>query len=147
MKSLILAFALLFSVATTTAFANETTVTPQVLKSFKSSFGTAKEVAWTVTQNFYKVDFQLDGQYATAYYLSDGSLGALTRNVTMAQLPVMLQAGIKKTYDQYWISELFEVTTESNTQYFITLENGNEKVVLQSTSGLNWANYTKTKKN
>jgi len=146
MKSLIIAFSLLLSVATTSSFANETTVTPKVLKSFNSTFNNAKQVAWTVTESFYKADFEMNGQYVTAFYLSDGTMAALTRNITLAQLPVTLQADLKNNYDGYWVSDLFELTTENSTQYYITVENGSEKVVLKSASNINWTSYKKDKK-
>jgi hypothetical protein len=146
MKSLIIAFTLLFSVVTKPGFANETTVTPLVLSSFNATFSSAKEVEWTVSESFYKAQFVLNGQHVTAYYLSDGSMTALTRNITLAQLPVTLQANLQKEYNGYWISDLFELTTENNTQYYITVENGNEKVVLQSASNHNWTGYQKLKK-
>ena len=146
MKSLLIAFTLLFSVVTQSSFANEKTVTPVVLKSFNNSFSAAKEVAWTVSENFYKAQFILDGQYITAFYLSDGSMEALTRNITVAQLPLTLQVDLKKEYNNYWVSDLFEITTESSTQYYITLENGGEKVVLKSSATLSWTAYQKAKK-
>ncbi|MEO6069185.1 MAG: hypothetical protein ABIN57_11485 [Chitinophagaceae bacterium] len=145
MKSLIIAFTLLLSVATTSVFAAEKAVSPLVLKSFNNTFNTATQVAWTVTESFYKATFEINGQYVTAFYLSDGSMAAVTRNISRAQLPVTLQADLAK-YPDMWLSDLFELTTENNTQYYITLENGTDKVVLKSASNLSWTAYQKEKK-
>jgi hypothetical protein len=73
-------------------------------------------------------------------------MAAITRNITLAQLPVTLQAGIKKDYEKYWVSELFEITSEGATQYYVTLENADEKVVLKSASAMDWNKFQKARK-
>ncbi|HVG40787.1 MAG TPA: hypothetical protein VM888_04170, partial [Chitinophagaceae bacterium] len=121
MKSLLIAVTLFFTVLTTSSLAADKTVNPVVLKSFNNTFTSAKDVAWTITESFFKAQFQLNGQYITAFYLSDGSMVGLSRNITVAQLPITLQADLKKSYNDYWVSDLFEVTTEGSTEYYITL--------------------------
>jgi hypothetical protein len=146
MKSLLIAVTLFFTVLTTSSLAADKTVNPVVLKSFNNTFTSAKDVAWTITESFFKAQFQLNGQYITAFYLSDGSMVGLSRNITVAQLPITLQADLKKSYNDYWVSDLFEVTTEGSTEYYITIESGSEKSILKSTSNLGWTAYQKTKK-
>ena len=146
MKLLIISFVLAFSVFSQNTLANETKVAPVVLKSFEQQFASAKEVDWTVSSNFYKAHFVMNDQHITAFYDNDGTLLALTRNITSVQLPVTLQAELKKNYEQFWISELFEMNTESGTEYYVTLENADVKVVLKSTSHSTWSNFQKTKK-
>lgn len=131
----------LFSQAETPTEINAT-----VLQSFQSTFKGAKEVDWTISTAYVKAQFALDGQYINAFYTNDGEMIALTRNITANQLPVMLQANLKKQCENFWITELFELTNEEGTSYYVTLENADNKVILQSSSNKEWKSYKKSRK-
>ncbi|MBL7708536.1 MAG: hypothetical protein JNJ86_05665 [Chitinophagaceae bacterium] len=143
MKKIILMLAI--TISTLSAFAGEE-VNPRVLASFKSEFASAKEVAWTVTADYFKAEFTFNGQYVNAFYNTDGELMGLTRNITSLELPMNLQASLKKSYEDFWISDLFEITRSNNTGYYITLENADTKIVLKATAGEDWSVYKKVKK-
>jgi hypothetical protein len=64
----------------------------------------------------------------------------------LIDLPISLQSSLKKGYEGYWISDLFEVSNNEGTNYYITMENADSKVVLKSTSGGNWNNFKKLAK-
>ncbi|GAB4093106.1 hypothetical protein [Flaviaesturariibacter terrae] len=123
-----------------------TEVTPAVLESFQNTFGNAREVTWNSSREFYTAKFTLDGQYINAYYNSGGELIALTRNITVSQLPVLLQAALKKESKDSWITELFEYATDEGTFYYATLENADMKITLRSGDKSEWATYTKVAK-
>lgn len=123
-----------------------TDVTPAVIQSFKSTYGQATEVNWSITDNFYKADFVLNGQYATVYYDCDGRFMATTRNITSLQLPITLQASLRKEYSDFWISELFELTNNEGTSYYVTLHKADTKITLKSASHSEWASFQKTSK-
>lgn len=146
MKPLLIALTLLATVITTSSFASETTVAPSVLKSFKNQFTTAQEVDWTVTKTLYKAQFSINGQYAIAYYEADGTMVAVTRNISSTQLPIALQGKLQKNCENHWISDLFEVTNEEGTTYYVTLENADEKIVMKSSNNTNWNNFKKLHK-
>lgn len=120
-------------------------VNSKVLKSFQSSFKTATDVDWTVSENFYKADFSLNGQYVAAYYDEAGQLIALTRNISSVQLPIALQTDLKKDHEGYWISDLFELANEQGTTYYVTLETADTKLILKS-AGAGWTRYEKQRK-
>lgn len=143
MKKIILILAI--TISTLSAFAGEE-VNPRVLASFKNEFASAKEVAWTVTADYFKAEFTFNGQYVNAFYNTDGELMGLTRNITSLELPMNLQASLKKTYEEFWISDLFEITRSNSTGYYITLENADTKIVLKATVGEDWSVYKKAKK-
>jgi hypothetical protein len=145
MKKFFFTLAILFSLASLSSFANETTVTPTVLESFKSSFKTAQDVNWSVVQNIYKANFTMNGQHISAFYDEKGEMIALSRNITSMQLPISLQTGLKQKYEGLWITDLFEVANESGTFYYITLEDADTKLVLKSTES-GWATYQKQRK-
>jgi phosphotransferase system HPr-like phosphotransfer protein len=70
---------------------------------------------------------------------------ALTRNISSLQLPIALQAELKKNYDAYWISDVMETATEEGTSYYITLETADAQVILKS-SGDTWNTFKKQRK-
>lgn len=121
-------------------------ITPQVVKSFQQTFTNAKDVVWTISPNFYKAEFVLNGQAVTAFYNHQGNLTAITRNITSLQLPIMLQTEIKKDYANYWISDLFELSNDNGTEYYLTVEDGDSKIVLKSIDHTSWSTYSKTRK-
>ncbi|HEX6334962.1 MAG TPA: hypothetical protein VFZ78_12090, partial [Flavisolibacter sp.] len=96
-------------------------VSREALESFKSSFKSATEVTWTVTDEYYKASFSMNGQYITAYYRHEGELIAMTRNMSSLQLPINLQASLRQDYEKFWISELFELANNEGTTYYVTL--------------------------
>jgi hypothetical protein len=145
MKKILFTLTILLSLASFSSFANEETVTPGVLQSFKSSFKNAQDVNWSVVQNFYKANFVMNGQHVAAFYDASGELVALSRNISSVQLPISLQTGLKQRYQGFWISDLFEVANDSGTSYYVTLENGDTKLVLKSTEN-GWATFQKQRK-
>jgi len=146
MKPLLIALTILASVFTKSSFANDEKISPVVLQAFQKTFTTAKQVEWTESNNMYKAQFDLSGQIVSAYYSEDGTMLALVRNITSLQLPLALQANMKKDYADHWVTDLFEITNEAGTHYYVTLENADSKVVLKSTSTTNWSTYQKSKK-
>ncbi|MGZ8543907.1 MAG: hypothetical protein ACXWV0_01360 [Flavisolibacter sp.] len=147
MKRLVLTLTLALSLISFSSFAkDDVVVSPAALQSFKNAFKTATEVNWTAGENFFKADFSMNGQYVSAFYNAEGYMIALTRNISSLQLPITLQASLKNNFDQYWISELFEVANEEGTAYYITLENADTKMVMKSSAGTDWSTYKKVRK-
>ena len=136
---------LAIAVSTLNAFAGDVNVNQKVLDAFKTEFASAKEVEWTVGENYYKATFNYNGKYVFAFYSENGELIGLTRYLSPADLPLALQANLKKNYEGYWVSDLFEASKNDGTNYYITLENADSKTVLKS-SGNNWSVHNKIKK-
>ena len=144
MKRLLVTLTIALSFISLSSFANDE-VSPSAVKSFNTSFKNATEVKWTVTDNYFKADFALNGQYVSAFYDADGKMIALTRNISSLQLPIALQADLKKDYDCYWISDVLEVANDEGTSYYITLETADERMTLKS-SGDSWTTFKKQRK-
>lgn len=143
MKKMILTLAIV--VSTLSVFATDANVNQQVLDAFKTEFSTAKEVEWSVTANYYKATFNYNGKYVFAYYNETGELLGLTRYISPSDLPLSLQNNLKKNYENFWVSDLFEASKNESTNYYITLENADTKIVLKS-SGNKWESFSKIKK-
>lgn len=146
MKRLLVILTVALSFVSFSSFANgEDEVSPTVVNSFNSSFKSATEVKWTITDNYFKADFALNGQNVSAFYDVEGTMIALTRNISSLQLPIALQADLKRGYDAYWISDVMEVANEAGTSYYITLENADTQLILKS-DGDFWNNFKKQRK-
>lgn len=146
MKKMILMLAVALSSVFAFAGEENAEIKSEVLDAFKSEFATAKEVKWTANETYYKADFIFNNQYIAAYYTPTGEMMGVTRNISSLDLPVSLQAKLKKEYSKYWISELFELSNNDGTTYYVTLENADKKIVLKSTGNNNWNVFKKVVK-
>lgn len=142
-------FMLLFFVSSLMASAtptnDNTEVNAAVKAAFHNTYGHAREVSWTATENLYKASFALDGVYMNAFYNEEGSLIGISRNLSAQQLPLVLQSSLKELCNDGWISELFEMVTDEGTAYYVTFETANEKRSFKS-NGTNWSTFKKTRK-
>ena len=150
MKKIITAIVAMVLLTATATFANGTNkdnnIDERVEKSFRKEFSTAEATSWTKINDIYKVQFVLNGQVMFAYLNEDGVLLGAYRNILSNQLPMPLMTQLKEDYAGYWISELFELAKENQTNYFVTIENGDQKITLKSENANNWNIKTKTKK-
>ena len=128
------------------AATGEEAVAPKVLDAFKNEFNTAKEVEWTIGNDYYMATFTYNDRHVFAYYNTEGELLGLTRYLSPDFLPMNLQSTLKKNYNEYWISDLFEVAKNGETSYYVTLENADAKIVLKASAGSDWNTYKKVKK-
>jgi hypothetical protein len=76
-------------------------------------------------------------------YAGDGSKerekSPAVRNILSNQLPARLLTVIKKDYKDYWITDLYKENVNGKTSYFITLENPDQTVRLNTTHSTHWA--------
>lgn len=144
MKRIILTLAIALS--SFAVFAKDVKVSTAVLNSFNSEFADAKDVQWSSGTGFYKASFMYNDQYVTAFYGFDGQMLGVARNISSLDLPLNLQSSLKKDYSGRWITELFEVSNEEGTHYYITLEQADSKVTLKSSNGSKWSVYKKSTK-
>lgn len=148
MKKRILMWAMLFTMSFSSAFANnEETINQRAVSSFKKDFAAAQDVKWESNKDFVKATFKLNDQVMFAYYSHAGNLMAVTRNIVSSQLPINLLSDLKKKYNNYWVSDLFEVSSDTDSSFYITLQNSDQTVVLKSNGISEWEVYKKDKKN
>ncbi len=132
MKRLLVTLTIALSFISLSSFDYGEEVSPRAIESFNSSFKNATEVKWTITDNYFKADFALNGQYVSAFYDAQGKMIALTRNISSLQLPIALQVDLKKNYNSYWITDVMEMATEEGTSYYVTVENADTQLTLKS---------------
>jgi hypothetical protein len=118
----------------------------QAVRSFKKDFANASNIVWEQKESFTRATFSLNGQILFAYYSDNGDLQAVVRNIKSDQLPINLLSSMKKDYADYWITDLFEVASDGQTSYYVTLETSEKKIVLRSQGAESWEVYSKEKK-
>ena len=141
-------FFTLFAVASFSSFratAQDVNIAASVTSSFHTSFKNATDVQWSQVGEKYKAVFHLNGQYATAFYDQYGTLLGVTRNISAVQLPMTLQASLKDACEEGWISDLFELSDNNGTAYYVTIESSESKTTLKSMLG-QWTVYKKSRK-
>ncbi|HUC82904.1 MAG TPA: hypothetical protein VMR70_18495 [Flavisolibacter sp.] len=147
MKFLLATLISLFSLVSTTSHAtDDVTVSAAVMSTFQSSFKNASEVSWKITENYSKADFVMNSQHVSAFFDLTGNLVAVTRNINSFQLPISLQTKLRNSYGEYWISDLFELSDDNGTTYYVTVENGDSKITLKSNSVNDWSTFQKQRK-
>jgi hypothetical protein len=152
MKKLITAAVLSTVLLVNAAFANKNDsnknedVNYKVEAAFKQEFAQATDVSWKKTENYYKAVFKINNELVNAYFTPEGEMMGIVHNVLSTQLPINLQTSLRKEYDGYWITDLFEFARQDSNGYFITIENADRIITLQSTDGASWSTYSKVKK-
>jgi hypothetical protein len=147
-KTAAVVLASVFTLSTTSSFAATNPGNDdgkEVKVSFQHDFQNAQLMSTEVKDNFTKVTFTLNDQVMTAFYATDGSLLGVTRNIVSSQLPVGLLMNFKKHYSGYWITDLFELSKDSESNYYLSLENADTKITLRS-DGDTWEVYSNVKK-
>lgn len=149
MKKILLSIAtvLMLGVSAFAAGNNDGAANQVAVRNFKKDFATAKNIVWEQKDALSKATFTLNGQIMFAYYNSNGDLQAVVRNITSEQLPINLLASLKNEYNNCWISDLFEMASNNETTYYVTLETSEKKIVLRSSDAGAWEVYSKQKKN
>ena len=144
--SLSIAIVLMMGLSAFAAKNDESDVNKEAVRSFHKEFANARNVKWEQKVGYVRVEFTLNDQVLFAYYNNDGEMTAIVRNIVSDQLPISLLTALKRDYTSFWISDLFEVASDDQTNYYVTLENADKKIVLRSNGIDSWDVYSKTKK-
>jgi hypothetical protein len=121
MKKLIFVLTMLLGSAAAFAITGPD-VNEKVLKAFQQTFKDPKDVLWHEYENYYEVDFKQDEIKTQVRYDSEGNITGTTRYYFEKQLPPHILSSIKKKYPQRSIYGVTEIYSETDLQYFITME-------------------------
>lgn len=145
MKKVFLSIVLVLSAGAAVTFAQSSkTMNSYLQASFKETFSTATDVNWKQTKNYDKATFTMGGQVLSAFFKDAGQPFAISRNISTSQLPLSLLSDLKRTYADYWVSDLFELMIDGRTEYYITLENRDKKIIMKSDDSDNWYRFNRT---
>ena len=125
---------------------NREGINEKALTSFQKDFTNATDVSWQTGTSYLKVSFTLNEQILTAYYNQEGERLAIIRNLRSNELPLALIEKLKQSYNNYWITELFEFHGKEDGAYYITIENADHKITLKSLGMYDWINFRKSDK-
>jgi hypothetical protein len=146
MKKSIICIALIFNITCVSVFANpDHRISKRVEAEFHKRFLKAEEVQWDELGDFERATFRINESVLFAYFDPNGELIAVIRNILSDQLPIHLMITLKSNYTTYWIAELFEVYSNGDTHYFVTLKAADQELVLKSEGG-EWKVFDEEKK-
>ncbi len=146
MKKITIILATVLMMSASFANTGDETINRKALNAFNTEFAGATNASWSVNDNFYEVVFTMHKQTLFAFYSKSGEFIAVTRYISSFQMPHYLQKRLRKSYSDYWISDLFKISNNDNTFYYVTLENADVKIVLKSDNGGSWTVYRKIEK-
>lgn len=127
MKRIILSAAMILTIGTIVAFANEEPASEsKVQETFKKEFSGAQHVKWQKEGVYTKATFVLGGTSAVALFDSDGELLGSMRDLLYNQLPLSVITSLEKRFANPTTIEIREIINAEGTRYRITLE-GNDK--------------------
>jgi hypothetical protein len=120
-KSFILSVCLLAMAAGVFA-SPDYSISDKLLKTFKQTFPDAQQVVWSEQGEKYTVNFKQNDILTKVEYDKDGNFINSLRYYTEKNLPVTILCRLQKKYADKTVFGVTEVSTESNVQYFIKLE-------------------------
>ena len=109
---------------------------PASLKtSFKTEFPNAKDVAWTLKEGKFKVEFESNDLDHFAKYDADGKMIAKGMQIKQTDLPPAVTAAVKGAYAKREIDDVFKVEKEGTTFYLVKFDGNPETKVMYSADG------------
>jgi hypothetical protein len=146
MKKIILSMAIALAVFST-AFAKPDSINDRAVAAFQKDFHKASDVSWVSTSNYARATFRMDNETQFAYYDFQGNLIGVVHNMLTSSLPANLSRDIKKHYSNYWVSELFQITSDKGVYYYVELKNADETIALTTEGGNGWQRFALPKNN
>ena len=117
-----------------------------VIASFHKEFRTADVMQVENKKDYTKVTFRMNGLVMFAYYSENGDLMAVVRNILSTQLPIRLLMDLKQNHTDCWITDLFEMDSNGQTIYYVSMENSDTRITLRSSNSTSWETYKKENK-
>src|SRR5664279_5507598 len=142
-RFLLLSIALVSFTAFSFAADAPTTISKNVKYSFNKQFSNARDIKWDNRTDFVKAEFTLNNKVLFAYYNYSGDLIAVTRFISSDKLPQDILTSLRNDYTGFWISDLFEIETESGISYYATIENADQIIILKSEGNIGWQTFQK----
>jgi hypothetical protein len=144
MKQFIIAIS--FMLSSTFGNATDNIITENITSAFASQFVNASTPAWSQVKDLYKAAFTLEGRAVSAFYNQAGELVAVTKHVSVDELPQATAEALKKELNNGWLSELFVMSTSEGESYFANIETAGSATILHAYKGRKWNVYDKSTK-
>jgi len=139
MKKFLLAGLIVVSFVTSAfASANEK-VSSKAVANLEANYSAAKNISWTVSDNFIKASFTLGNEKIDVYYDEYGDLLGTSKMMAFDKLPKSALDILTTdyTFPDYQLTDCIEFTdADNNKNFFVSFDINNERIVLSiSTNG------------
>jgi hypothetical protein len=131
MKKIIYLAALLTGFVATAA-PSPTEVSEKVLKAFKQTFTSARDVTWHEYENYAQANFRLDEVQIRAQYDENGKLLRTIRYYQEKQLLPNVVAKLKQRYSGKEINGVTETSSDEEVSFIINLKDDKNWYIVKS---------------
>jgi len=107
-------------------------INEKLLQSFKQTFPDAEQVKWLEQSDKYTVNFKENGILTKIDYDKDGNFLSSLRYYTEKNLPINILCKLQKKYSGKKVFGVTEMTTDSNVEYYIKLEDDKNWITVKS---------------
>ena len=102
-----------------------TNVPSAIAANFRALFPTARDIDWDVSNDVYKVDFEINNVDYDAWYRQDGTLLMYKFDISRSTLPTAVKNSISTQFSGYVIEDAEKVLKPNSVGYFVELESRN----------------------
>jgi hypothetical protein len=131
MKKFILVTLITVTIGSSVLAADVSKVSFRVLNAFKAQFTGATDINWSITADYTKVDFTIEGEKVEAFYNSNGDVIGTSRKTEFKRLPLSAIQKIKKNYAKYRVTETIELELNGERKYYLSVENESDRKILE----------------
>jgi hypothetical protein len=145
-KKLIVLFTALMLFSGVTFATDDVQPSEALQKEFNKEFAGSTEVKWEKVADYYKASFLQNDQYLIVYFDEFNNIESISRELSTKMLPLILQKDLKdKLAESLWITDCFELFGDNGTEYYVVLENADQKTFYQAVDN-SWEIYKRTDK-
>jgi hypothetical protein len=131
MKKLFIAALIVLAAGSTAFAADAAKISRQMKTNFEILYPRATNVSWSEAPQFLSATFTVDEEEMTAFFAKDGDLIGTTQKLELNQIPAKAIKKIKKNYATFNITEALEFTSGDTSKYYVMIEDGNRKQILE----------------
>ena len=131
MKKLFIAILMVVAVGSSAFALDVNKVNYKVKNTFDAQFIGAENVTWSARDTYIKASFTMVDEKVEAFFSEDGEMIAYSRKVELKHLPLNAIRKIKKEYASSTITECIEFNQDGEKNYYVSLQDGSKKQILQ----------------
>ncbi len=133
MKKILLSSIILVTLVTSAFSSTGSKTNNKAMANLEAHYAGAKDVFWTVRDNFEKASFTLGSEKMEVYYDAYGDLIGSTKTMAFDKLPKSALDILTTdyTFPAYQLTDCIEYTdADNNSTFYISFDSNNRKIVL-----------------
>ncbi len=139
MKKFLIAALIVVSFATSAFASNNESISSKAIAHLEANYSAAKNISWTVSDNFEKASITIGNENINVYYNEYGDLIGSTKTMAFDKLPKSALDILTNdyTFPDYQLTDCIEFTdADNNKSFYVSFDLNNERIVLSiSASG------------